>query len=197
MLRLRQIPGSKQNPFISLSCLIRIYRKCSPPLDFPCWAWKMYLAFLPVTVCPDCFVLVATRLRGKVQETGFFCLGFCSRHMCQFSKHMHLSCLGQYPLCFSPELPFLRAHCGQWLLVGWLLDRRYSSCVPLGLTGSGWRAVIADDILVYWHGRKYSISVSSSWSGIWPTFGDMSFLSHGTGRLIPDQAIIFIDNSRC
>ena len=73
---------------------------------------------------------------------------------------MHLSCLGQYPLCFSPELPFLRAHCGQWLLVGWLLDRRYSSCVPLGLTGSGWRAVIADDILVYWHGRKYSFSHS-------------------------------------
>ena len=83
-------------------------------------------------------------------------------------------------------------------VVWWLLDRRYlTSCVPLGLTGSGWRAVIAEDILVYWHGGKYSISVSSSWSGIRPMFGDMSFLSQCTGRLIPDQAIILIDNSRC
>ena len=49
---------------------------------------------------------------------------------------------------------------------------------------------------VYWYGRKYSISqilllVRNS-TNIWETFHDQ-ILSHGTGRLIPDQAKIFVD----
>lgn len=35
----------------TLSSLIRIYRKCSLPLDTPSQTCMMYLAFLPVTVC--------------------------------------------------------------------------------------------------------------------------------------------------
>ena len=63
------------------------------------------------------------------------------------------------------------------------------SWVSSGLTGSHWRAVGADD----WCVRKYSISqILSSWSGFWPILGDISWsnLSHGAGRLIPDQGEI-------
>ena len=47
------------------------------------------------------------------------------------------------------------------VVVVWrLVDGRYSSHVPLGLSSSCWRAAITHicDIFVYWYGRKYSIS---------------------------------------
>ena len=77
--------------------------------------------------------------------------------------------------CGFHILSFLGAHCREWLAVRWLLllllshfscvrlcDSKYSSpsWVPLGLTSSHWRAAVPDDcdIIVYWHGREYSIS---------------------------------------
>ena len=65
------------------------------------------------------------------------------------------SCLG--PVSCFHILVFLRTYCREWVL-----DGRYSflSWVSSGLTSSHWRAAVTDGcvILVYCHGRKYSIS---------------------------------------
>ena len=101
----------------------------------------------------------------------------------------HLS--GTSILSSHPEFPFLRAHHREWLqrsdchIAGILLLPQF----PLG---PHWTAALADnrDTLVYWYGRKQSISQALSparnLTNIWETFHDHC-LSHGTGRLIPDQ----------
>ena len=90
---------------------------------------------------------------GKIQESGL--------------TEIHFVCmsaiLGQYPLFFH-ILSSLGAHRREWLQSWWLSDHRYSSSwVHLGLASSHWRAEIANDcdILVYWQGRKCSISHTS------------------------------------
>ena len=68
---------------------------------------------------------------------------------------MHLSSPGQVPGA-SPHPELLGAHWGEWLVDGGDSPAR----VPFRLRTSHGRAGITDDCdtLVYWHGRKYSIS---------------------------------------
>ena len=86
-------------------------------------------------------------------------------------------CMGRYKslgilksfLWYASQLSGMRCVFTSWASPGgvaavwWLLDSRYSpSWVPLGLTSSHLRAVVTGDcdILIYWCGRKYSISHS-------------------------------------
>ena len=69
---------------------------------------------------------------------------------------------GHYPV-FTSEASFSQGSLQGATEIWWLLDSRYSpSWVPLGLTSSHLRAVVTGDcdILIYWCGRKYSISHS-------------------------------------
>ena len=73
---------------------------------------------------------------------------------------------GQYPVFWRPEFP--QGSPQGVTVFWWLLDGGYSfPCwVSSGLTGSHWRAAIADDygIFVSWCGRRYSISHQGLWS---------------------------------
>ena len=64
------------------------------------------------------------------------------------------------PALTSVHMSSYRAYQREWYSL--LASRRYfsPSRVPLELTSSHWRVAIANDwdILVYWYGRKYSIS---------------------------------------
>lgn len=70
----------------------------------------MYLAFLPVTVCPvRLFRAVRYQSCGKAERNGFY-LGFCSRHIC-------VSFLNKYSKFSSPQKCFLSLLCVKFLLV--------------------------------------------------------------------------------